>query len=46
MNSKIDKIADCTAIGDIKTTSKSFGFYKSQILKRLEKIQAVIKILL
>ena len=40
MNSKIDKIADCTAIGDIKTTSKSFGFYKSQILKRLEKIQA------
>ncbi len=40
MNSKIDNIADSTTIGDIKTTNKSFGFYKSQVLKRLEKIQA------
>ena len=40
MNSKIDNIADSTAVGDIKISSKTFGFYKSQILKRLEKIQS------
>ena len=40
MNHKINQIADSTAVGDLKTTNKNFGFYKSQVLKRLEKIQS------
>ena len=38
MNSKIDLIADSSSIAEIPTSHKNFGFYKTQVIKRLKKL--------